>query len=147
MVPGLRSPDVTGQNERGSMTIWMMIMSTIILVLVGMSLDLFRAVAAERSLATAVDSAATAGANGIDEAYYRSTDTVQLDPGRAESLAADNLGVQPYADTLTDVTISATTQEVTVRATMPVALTLLRFIRPDGVQVSAESHARPLRAP
>lgn len=116
-----------------------------VMFLAGLSIDMWHAISAERALGTAVDSAASAGANGIDEAAYRADGTVQLDPGRAQFLAADNLSQQPDYDQIDGLDITASPGVVTVRAQRTVGLTLTRlFVRTDLV-VKAESSAQPRR--
>ena len=134
------------RDQRGSMTIWLMMMTLVILMLIGMALDLWRAVSAERGLAGATDAAAAAGANGIDEAHYRSTNEVRLDPARAQGLATEAMDAQREAASLTAFDVTVTAQEVTVHTEMPVDLTLLRLVTSEPLHVRATSTASP-RAP
>lgn len=132
-------------NERGSMVLYMMALVMGVMFFAGLSIDIWRAISAERALGTAVDAAASAGANGIDEAAYRADGTVQLDPARAEALAADNLSLQPDYGEIDGLDITASPTQVTVRAQRTVGLTLTRlFVREDLV-VKAESSAQPRR--
>lgn len=134
-------------GERGvSMVFWLLSMCMVVLMLAGICIDMWRLVAAERALATAVDAAAAAGANGLDEDAYRADGTVQLDPARAEALAADALNAQPEAATITAADISATTERVTVLAETTVGLTLTRLFLSDDLVVHAAAAARPERS-
>lgn len=133
-------------DERGSIVIYMLGIVMVVIFLTGLSIDIWRAVAAERALATAVDAAAAAGANGIDEAAYRASGTVQLDPGQAENLAGDALARQPPYGDMDAVTITATTERVTVTAEMPVPLTLARIFINYDLRVSASADAQPRAA-
>lgn len=128
------------------MTLWVIGLTAVALALSGMCIDGWRMIGAERSLATAVDAAAAAGANGIDEAAYRSSGVVRLDPGRAEALAADTLSRQPGFAAMDDIDITATTTTVTVRAATTVEFTLTRILVSGGHQVSATGDARPRRS-
>lgn len=130
-------------DERGSIVLYMLGIVMVVIFLTGLTIDIWRAVAAERALATAVDAAAAAGANGIDEAAYRASGTVQLDPGQAESLAGDTLARQPPYGDMDAVTITATTERVTVTAEMPVPLTLARIFINFDLRVSASADAQP----
>lgn len=134
-----------GADERGAaVTVYMVGVAMVIFLLGGLAIDLWRAVAAERALATAVDAAAAAGANGVDEAEYRASGTVQLDPGRAQSLAADVLSQQPPYGDFDTFSVSATTAVITVSAEMPIPLTLTRIFLPGrSTRVGATATARP----
>ncbi len=133
------------QDESGSMVIYMMGLVMAVLFMAGMSIDVWRAISAERALGTAIDSAASAGANGIDEVAYRSSGTIQLDPGKAESMAADGLSQQPEYDKIDALDITATPAAVTVRAQRTVGLTLMRMFVRNDIVVKAESSAQPRR--
>jgi len=133
------------RDEQGSMVIYMMSLVMGVMFFAGLSIDMWHAVSAQRSLATSVDAAAAAGANGIDEAAYRADGSVRLDPRRAQDLAADSLSQQGDYNQIDGLDISATPTVVTVRAQRTVGLTLTRlFVRSDLV-VKAESSAQPRR--
>lgn len=132
-------------DESGSVVIFLMGILMVVILLSGLCLDIWRAVAAERSLAAAVDSAAAAGANGIDEPAYRSSGAVQLDPVRAEALAGDNLSSQDNFPGMEGVTISATAARVTVTASMTIQLTLTRIFLRGDLPISATADAQPRR--
>lgn len=134
------------RDERGSMTLWVIGLTAVALALSGMCIDGWRMIATERSLATAVDAAAAAGANGIDEAAYRSSGVVRLDPARAEALAADTLSQQPGYAAMDGVDIAASADAVTVRASTTVQFTLTRILLTGGQQVSATADAQPRRS-
>ncbi len=63
----------------------------IVLAMAGISSDLWRLLHARRTLAGAVDAAATAATAALDEAAYRETGVVRLDPALAEAYACDVL--------------------------------------------------------
>lgn len=132
-------------DETGSMVIYLMGLVMAVMFMAGLSIDMWQAISAQRAVASAVDSAAAAGANGIDEAAYRADGTVQLDPGRAQYLAADSLSQQPDYDKIDGLDITASTTEVTVRAQRTVGLTLSRLFMRTDLVVKAESSAQPRR--
>src|SRR5262249_52033046 len=72
--------------ERGTMTIFLLGTAVAILFLGGLVVDFWRVIAARRELAAMADSAATAGANGLDDTSLR-TGGAALDPAQARSLA------------------------------------------------------------
>ena len=67
-------------GESGTITLWLLGVCLLLFALGGISLDLWRGFSARRSLATAADAAALAGASAIDEEAYRRSGVVQLDP-------------------------------------------------------------------
>ena len=75
-------------DERGTITLWVLGLCIALMFLGGLSLDLWRAVAVRRELSSMADTAATAGANGVDEGALRAG-TLQLDPDRAPRDRAD----------------------------------------------------------
>lgn len=132
-------------GEAGTILPWMLGLLMVVMLLAGLSIDMWRAIGAERALSTAADAAAAAGANGIDEAAYRRDGTVQLDPARARDLAAQSLDAQPEATMISGARIDANTGRVSVRVEATVAFTLTRLFLPGGVTVSAVSDAAPRR--
>ena len=75
------------EPDRGSVTIWVLGLSMLLLVFGGLAVDYWRALALQRELAAVADSAAIAAASGIDEAIYRETGQVVLEPTRSRDLA------------------------------------------------------------
>lgn len=139
---------LAGRDQSGqAILIFLLGMATLILVLGFLAVDTYRLISIDRDLSAAVDGAAAAGANGIDEQAYRDSGAVQLDPGRAEAFAADTLGVQPHAGEMVNVTIVADVDRITVTAERPVQLLLLRFIGDPGRTVRAGAEATPRRSP
>lgn len=136
---------MTTRGEDGSLTVWMLGLCVAVLFLGGVSLDLWRAFEARRSLAGAVDAAAVAGASAIDEAVFRASGGVQLDPPRAVAAACELLTATATSTTGCDG-IAATVEAVTVTASQEVQLTLLRVLLPDErplrVEVSATVEPR-----
>jgi Flp pilus assembly protein TadG len=129
------------------MVIWTMGLAVVLFAVIYLVTDAWRLIAADRALSAAVDAAAAAGANGIDEDAFRADATVRLDPGQAETLARQSLAEQPDADLYVDVAISATPDRITVAADRSVQLLLLRFIGESGRLVHAEGASTPRRSP
>ena len=116
------------------------------LFLGAISFDLWNGFATRRNYAGAVDQAAQAGANALDQALYRSTGEHKLDPALAETLAADNLAAQDLTG-VTDVNIDATTDQVTVELTGTVDVGLLRiFGGGDPLVVHVRAIGQPREA-
>ena len=129
------------------MVIWTMGLAVVLFAVIYLVTDAWRLIAADRALSAAVDAAAAAGANGIDEDVFRAGATLSLDPGQAETLARQSLAEQPDADLFVGVTISATPDRITVAADRNVQLLLLRFIGESGRLVHAEGQSTPRRSP
>lgn len=123
-------------GERGSVTIWLLGMSVVILFVAGFSVDLWQATAQRRALAGLADAAATAGSAALDEAAFRRTGEVRLDPERATALATELLAVRRDDAGLpvTDAAVDATAEQIDVTVLGEVDVTLLRLLRP-GVDV------------
>lgn len=142
---------MTGPDERGSITLWVLGLSMMMVFVGGIGLDLWRAFSERRALAGVVDAAAVAGSNGIDAGYFRETSQLRLDPPRAQQLAADNLAAQSDTRALVAADAVATTDDVTVTATGRVDFTLLRIFmvdeEPFTVTVTVRATADPKRSP
>jgi len=138
------------RRQNGFITVWVLAVCAMVIFLAGIAFDMWRAFAVERELSSSVDGAAVAGSSGIDEAVYRSSDgtLVVIDPGRASDLAATNLSGQAESDQLTDVSIDARPDGVTVRASRAVRFTLLKIFMSDQppLVVHASATAKPRRS-
>lgn len=88
-------------NDRGSITLWTLGLTVIVLFLGGISVDLWRAFEVRQDLAAMADSAATAGASRIDGATYRATGIVQLDEDAARRAVDATLELQQDRDRIT----------------------------------------------
>jgi Flp pilus assembly protein TadG len=135
-------PDRNG--EHGFVTVWMLGLCVTMLVLGGISIDLWRAFGERRSLVAAADSAARAGASGIDPAVRRNTGVLQIDPTLAVARARASLrGVNGLDITGTpDVTVDGNQVTVVVRGRFD--LGLLDLLDPQGpVTITVTATAEP----
>jgi Flp pilus assembly protein TadG len=115
-----------------------------LLLLGGISLDLWRAFSERRSLTSAADAAAVAGATALDTDAYRRTGVVQLAPAEAERRAIASLRDQLDKRALRDAHVTADTNTVTVEVHGEVEFTLLRLADPGGnLPILVRSTARP----
>jgi Putative Flp pilus-assembly TadE/G-like len=119
-------------RERGSITVWLLGLAVPLLFAGGLSLDLWRAVGARQLLANAADAAAIAGSTGIDDARFRATGEVMLDPEVAGRRARDSLAHQgvPIAEPPA-IEVGASPPAVAVVLTGRVRLTLLHVLLPN----------------
>lgn len=131
------------RSERGTMTLFGIGLSVMLLFVGGFSLDLWRAHSERRALAEMADAAAAAGANGIDTAVYRSSGELVLDPGLAEALAWESLNGQTDRRALVGApVVGASADVVVVTIEGEVEMTLLRVLsggEPLTIEVTAEA--------
>lgn len=131
------------KSERGSVTIWMLGLSLLLLLFGGIALDFWRGLAMQREMAAVADSAAIAAASGIDEEAYRTTGEVILDTARSRRLAIESVSRQDADVGSVDVAFDGT-DEVTVAVTGEVPLGLLGVFvdedQPLVVRATATAH-------
>lgn len=134
-------------NERGSITLWVLGLTIMVLFLGGISLDLWRAFEVREDLAAMADSAANVGASQVDGGTYRDTGVLELDSTAATASANANLDAQQDAGRITNRAITANGAVLTVRLEGEVGFTLLRiFLGGGSVPVSATGSAEALPA-
>jgi hypothetical protein len=135
-------------EERGSITLWMVGMMLVVLVVGGIAVDLWRALAMHRLVAAVVDSAAVAAGSGIDETLWRSAGSLALDPARVDERVALAVSAQDEADRIRIWVVTAGDgSAATVTGTAGVELTLLKLVAPGGIEVSAIATAVPQLSP
>ena len=134
-------------NERGSITLWVLGLTIMVLFLGGISLDLWRAFEVREDLAAMADSAANAGASQVDGAAYRDTGVLELDGPAAAAAANANLDAQQDSGRIKNRAISTNGAVLTVRLEGEVGFTLLRiFLGGGSVPVRATGSAEALPA-
>lgn len=136
------------RRESGTITMWMLGLCLMLLLLGGISLDLWRAFSERRSLAATADAAAVAGASALDEAAYRSGGVVRLDPADAQRRAQASLAEQLDRRALRDARVVASAGEVTVTVGGSVDFSLLQIVAPgDEFDIAVRATARPQASP
>jgi len=135
------------KSDRGSVTIWMLGLSMLLLVFGGLALDYWRGLALQRELASVADSAAVAAASGIDEDVYRNSGSLVLEPGRSRDLA--NAAVAWQAVEVTSVMVDVEPESVEVTLTAEVELGLLGIFvdQSEPLVVRASASAIPVLIP
>lgn len=145
---------MTRRDERGSFTLWVLGLCLIMLMVGGVSIDLWRAFAARRSLAAMADAAAVAGASALDESAFRETGSVQLqldnDPAggpTAFDRANANLDAQSDRDEVVgDPQIEADADRIRVTLAGEIDFTLVRlFAGGDSFTINVTATAEPRR--
>lgn len=109
-------------SDRGSVTVWVLGLSMLLLVFGGLALDYWRALALQRELASVADSAAIAGASGIDEEVYRTSGEVVLDETRARGLVLAAVEWQDVQVVAADVAVEPDVVTVTLAAEVDLGL-------------------------
>ena len=143
MLTRLRSQRPRVVRDEGSITVWTLGMVLIVMMVGALSFGLWSGFSARRELAGAADQAAQAGANALDESFFRSTGLRRLDPARAEDLAVASLRAQDLADGV-DVVVEANDERVRVELRASVDAGLLGIL--DGGEplvVRVESIGQP----
>lgn len=135
------------KSERGSVTIWVLGLSMLLLVFGGLALDYWRALALQRELASVADSAAIAAASGIDEEMYRTTGDVVLEPARARSLAEAAVSWQGVEVLATDVVVAPTSVSVTLTAAVELGLLGVFVDQEEPLTVRGSATAVPVLVP
>lgn len=126
--------------QGGTITLWMLGLVIVLFAVGGISLDLWNVFGDRRELVALADAAASAGASGIDEALFRETGEIHLDPSRARERVLAALEEAPHGGHVDSVEISITNDEVRVDLSRNTELTLLGVLSP-GEEVRVEAHA------
>lgn len=82
------------------MTVFVVTMTTALLLVAGLVFDGGRMIAARRDADAVAAAAARAGAQGLDEAGLRATDAAPLDPAAAQARAQHYLAATPFSGTV-----------------------------------------------
>ena len=120
-------------RELGTVTLWLLGVCMLLFALGGISVDLWRAFSARRSLANAADAAALAGASAIDEDGVPPTRRRAARPAQSRSHGRGRTSarqLEPAA--LRGVDVHADRDAVTVVVHGDVGFTLLVVLDPDG---------------
>lgn len=134
-------PHCSRGDEGSAELLWVLGLALMILLLGGLSTDLWHPMTRSRALDAAADSAAAAGANGIDRTVFDNTGIAVLDPNLATQLALDNLSHQTDLPGPTNPQISVTPDSITVVLHGHVDLTLLRPFDAHGIDLTSTGHA------
>jgi uncharacterized membrane protein len=134
-------------DDRGSVTIWILGLSMLLLVFGGLALDYWRALAMQRELAAVADSAAVAAASGIDEEFYRETGDVVLEPMRSRGLAEAAVDWQGVEVLAIDVVVAPTSVTVTLIGEVELGLLGVFVDQSEPLTVRATASATPVLVP
>lgn len=135
------------ERDRGSVTIWVLGLSMLLLVFGGLAVDYWRALALQRELASVADSAAIAAASGIDEAVYRETGQVVLEATRSRSLAEAAVDWQGVDVVGLDVAVVPASVTVTLVGEVELGLLGVFVDQSEPLVVRASASASPILIP
>lgn len=135
------------EEQEGMVVLWLLGMAVTLLMLGGLSVDLWRVFSDRRALVGVADAASYAGASGIDVDAFRSGLGVVLSEAAARELAERSVASQadtPGLETAT-VTVAPGGTSVTVTVTGRVDLTLMKLLAPgqDAIELTVTSTAEP----
>ena len=134
-------------SDRGSVTIWVLGLSMLLLVFGGLALDYWRGLALQRELAAVADSAAIAAASGIDEEVYRSSGELVLNEARSVSLAQAAVEWQGVEEAELLVVVAPDLVTVTVAGEVQLGLLGVFVDQSEPLLVRATAAASPELVP
>ncbi|MEV7042855.1 pilus assembly protein TadG-related protein [Amycolatopsis sp. NPDC051061] len=126
--------------ERGQLSAFVLVLLIGLLALAGLSLDGGLALASKIRAGGAAESAARAGAQGLDLTAYRATGALRLDPALARELA------QRYLASIGATgTVAVAGDTVTVEVTATYRTQLLSLIGVEDIHTHGHAAAHPQR--
>ncbi|QNP74982.1 hypothetical protein IAG44_39930 [Streptomyces roseirectus] len=128
------------RQDRGQITVFVVILTTAVVMFAGLLLDGGLALAAQVRALGEAQEAARAGAQALDLNAYRTTGTVRLLPDEARTRARTHLAGTGSGDI---GTVTVTDDTVTVTVTAHQRTQLLRVLGLDTLTVTATGTARP----
>lgn len=135
------------RSDRGSVTIWVLGLSVLILLFGGLALDYWRALALQRELAAVADSAAIAAASGLDEEIYRISGELVLDQARAIQLADAAVGWQGVEVVDSEIDVGPASVTVILIASVDLGLLGVFVDESEPLTVRASATAVPVLIP
>lgn len=133
------------RSDAGSVTLWMVGLVMVVFAVGGISIDLWRALAAHRQVAAVVDAAAVAAGSGIDEEAWRTSGVLRLDPDLVEARVEEVVAAQsPEVVSDYAVVTAEDGSSATVRAITTIDLTLLDLLVDGPLTVDAEASVSPV---
>ena len=140
MTPRIPIPATGPDDERGSVSIFVIGIVVVLMAVAGLVVDGGRAVNARAQIMDDAEQSARAGANQIDDAAMRSGEPIVLDQDAAAQAAADYLAARGYDPSRVAASADATSISVSVTDTVPTALLSLVFIKSFEVEGTAVAH-------
>lgn len=135
-------------DERGSVTVWLMILPILVMLVGGMTVDLWTALSARGRIAAIADEAAAAGATAVSVDSGRAqTQQVTLDPAEAQLRALVAVDTHPGVIDVTGRSALASPTMVEVTVTSTFDFLFLRLVGATSTPISVTARAAPLAVP
>lgn len=135
-------------HERGSVTLWVLGLTILLMAFGGLALDFWRALAVQRELAAVADAGVAAAASGIDELHYRTTGEIRLSEDRAVSLGEASVFSQGSDISSYMFTVAPDGSRVDVVVIAEIESGFVAFFAEDGrLEITASSSAEPRLIP
>lgn len=144
----MRHHDASGDEERGSVTLWVLGLAVGTLLLGGLAIDVGRAFTVRQELAAIADAAAIAGASGLDVGALREGG-VALDDDRVDLLATEAVASHSGATLVDDLVVSTVGRRqvlITVRGRASLGL-LGALLDAPAFDIEVHASAEPRRVP
>jgi uncharacterized membrane protein len=122
-------------------------LSVLLLLFGGLALDYWRGLSLQRELAAVADSAALAGASGIDEEAYRADGSVVLDSARSRDLVLAAVGWQDTDVLSIEVVVDPGAVTVTLTGKVELGLLGVFVDESEPLTVRATATASPVLVP
>jgi uncharacterized membrane protein len=122
-------------------------LSVLLLLFGGLALDYWRGLSLQRELAAVADSAALAGASGIDEEAYRADGSVVLDSARSRDLVLAAVAWQDTDVLSIDVVVDPGAVTVTLTGEVDLGLLGVFVDESEPLTVRATATASPVLVP
>jgi len=119
----------------------------LLLLFGGLALDYWRGLSLQRELAAVADSAALAGASGIDEEAYRADGSVVLDSARSRDLVLAAVAWQDTDVLSIDVVVDPGAVTVTLTGEVELGLLGVFVDESEPLTVRATATASPVLVP
>ncbi|CAN5461501.1 hypothetical protein BH23ACT9_BH23ACT9_36390 [soil metagenome] len=132
------------RSDGGSVTAWLLVVPLLLLVMGGLSLDLWAALSVRGRVAAIADDAAAAGATAVSVADLRDGGTARVDAGEASARALRAVDTHPDAALVTARTVATGDRLVSVTVDGEVVFTLLRLVGATTAPVRVTGHAAPV---
>ena len=144
----MRAREVARNDDGAAVILWILLLTVFVLVPLGATgISLWQAFSNHLALSAAADAAPVAGANGIDANAYRQGHVLQLDPARAEELAAETLEAQTDLPGIAGADIHAEADHIVVvirgRASLGLLDTFAGGPLEFTVAATGKPHLRP----
>lgn len=132
------------KDQRGSVTVWLMMLPLLLLTIAGITTDLWAALSTRGLITAIADDAAAAGATAVDIGHWRTDGRLRLVPDAAAAAARQAVVRHPDAAMLHDVQVNATDEAVQVQVEGIHDFALLPLVGADHAVVRATARAAPI---